>query len=592
MAITLAFDIGYASIGWCVLASSAKQASADPDILGTGVVTFPTDDCLASQRRNLRRTRRHIRSTRMRIERMKRWLVHRGVLSRDDLDRPGHPAPFLLAAAALQGHRNLTAWELWTVLRWYAHNRGYDGNSRWARGEEVPEDTEKVTNAWSLMEENCTKTMCETVCRCLGLEPAEHDKRISSVLPYKTLNAAYPRNTVTDEVSRLLSLHLGKIQGLDIPTIRLLMSADQLGDDARQLMTAANIKLPKRYLGGLLFGQLLPRFDNRIIARCPVTWAKTYDEAMADGKPDEAARHLADKFAKVPAAKCRDFLEYRFARVLANLRVSGEPLSPVLRSRLWNLAAARGSITPAVLEKEIKAALGPVSTNIEAYFKLHPDSTKQLVLDPARDEFRKAGGKTSKLAPIWEKLTDSTRNHALDIWNRNGSVSLASLLDNAGSPQELVKVLDSSFATPKKNNRTGADFRNFDDYLLRTRVTPEFPNGRAPYARPVLRQVVAEVLAGYDPTKPSRSTSNPDGENKPIDGVLYQILDPYSRVRQLQAERPLDQLTNNHLVRHRMLILDRLLDDIVTEFCSSGQDVGRVIVEVARELREFSGMTA
>jgi CRISPR/Cas system Type II protein with McrA/HNH and RuvC-like nuclease domain len=115
MSLALSFDIGYASIGWCVLSSNS---SADPEILGTGVVTFPTDDCLASKRRDLRRTRRHIRSTRQRIERMKRWLSHRGVLTREDLDRPGHPAPFLLAAAALQEHKSLNGWELWTVLRW------------------------------------------------------------------------------------------------------------------------------------------------------------------------------------------------------------------------------------------------------------------------------------------------------------------------------------------------------------------------------------------------------------------------------------------------------------------------------------------
>ena len=60
-------------------------------------------------------------------------------------------------------------------------------------------------------------------------------------------------------------------------------------------------------------------------------------------------------------------------------------------------------------------------------------------------------------------------------------------------------------------------------------------------------------------------------------------------MRQLQAERPLDELTNNHLVRHRLLILQRLIDDIVSEFASSGEDIGHVVVEVARELKEFSG---
>lgn len=120
-------------------------------------------------------------------------------------------------------------------------------------------------------------------------------------------------------------------------------------------------------------------------------------------------------------------------------------------------------------------------------------------------------------------------------------------------------------------------------------MSPDFPSGRAPYARPVLKQVVTEVLAGLDPTKPARSTSKPDGENKPADGILYSTLDPTSRVRQLQNERPLDQLTNNHLVRHRMLILDRLLDDILAEFGVDGQPPLQVAIEVARELSEYSG---
>jgi len=591
MAITLAFDIGYASIGWCAL--SAENGSKNPpEFMGTGVVTFPTDDCLASERRSLRRTRRHIRSTRLRIERMKRLLVHRGMLTREVIDRPGHPAPFLLAAAALQKHCSLDAWQLWTVLRWYAHNRGYDGNALWARGEEEDEDTEKVTNAYTLMESHNTNTMCETVCSCLALDPAEHEKRISSTLPYKTLNAAYPRKTVRDEVSRLLFLCQDKIPGIDSTTIRSLLSTDDLGGVARKELAGAGIKLPKRFHGGLLFGQLVPRFDNRIIARCPVTWANTYDEAIATGKDDKEARHLADKYAKVPSAKCKDFLEYRFARILANLKVAGAPLSSELRQHLWKLASERGSLSAAILKKEIKALAGNVPTNFEAYFKLHPDSEKQLVLDPTQDEFRKAAAKTSKLFPIWQLLPEASRNYALDIWKRGAAISLAALVEHAGSSPEILKALETAFANLKKGKTEKSSFRNLDDYLIRTRVTPEYPSGRAPYARPVLRQVVVEILAGNDPTRPAKSSRHMDGENKSSDGILYATLDPTSRVRQLQDVRPIEQLTNNHLVRHRMLILDRLLDDILTEFVTDDKKVERVIVEVARDLREFSGMTA
>lgn len=587
MSLTFAFDIGYASIGWCVL-SAEKKAPADPDILGTGVVTFPTDDCLASTRRDLRRTRRHIRSTRMRIERMKRWLQHRGVLSREDLDRPGHPAPFLLAAAALQKHRVLTAWELWTVLRWYAHNRGYDGNSRWARGEENDEDTEKERNAIDLMDRHGTGTMAETVCACLDLKPSGHGHRISSILPYKTLNAAYPREIVTAEVGRLLSLHLGKIPGLDPATVRLLMSADELGKESRAALATASIKLPKRYVGGLLFGQLLPRFDNRIIARCPITWAKTYDEAMKAGKSDKEARHLADKFAKVPSAKCPEFFRYRFAMLLANLKVDdNRPLSRELRRKFWDLAEKNGRLTHKDLKTEIKAA-GHRPYNLDAYFKIHPDSEDALTLDPVI-EFP---NKNQILKVLWPALTEATRAEALARWKKGGATTPAELHELDGKSAASMAAIQSVFDKDQAKAKSRRSYATIGD-LLNRRLSPAAISGRAPYARPVLEAVVAEVLAGpWHPRKANKATDPEDGEDKPEKGVLYDLGIPTSSVRQLQDARPLDQLTNNHLVRHRLLILDRLLDDMLAEFCDKGQVVERAVVEVARELREFSGMTA
>jgi hypothetical protein len=587
MSLTLSFDIGYASIGWCVI-SSEKPAPAAPDILGTGVVTFPTDDCLASQRRDLRRTRRHIRSTRMRIERMKRWLEHRGVLSRTDLDRPGHPAPFLLAAAALQGHLTLDAWQLWTVLRWYAHNRGYDGNSRWAREEQNEEDTEKESNALALMEGHGTGTMAETVSACLGLDPVKYDRRISSNLPYKTLNAAYPRKIVTNEVSRLLSLHLDKIPGLDATTVRLLMSADELGTEARTALTAANIRLPKRYVGGLLFGQLVPRFDNRIIARCPITWAKTYDDALADGKTDAEARKLATKFAKVPAAKSPEFLRFRFAMLLANLKVDdGIPLPGELRRHLWQLAEQQGRLTHKDLKCEIKTA-GHKPYNLDAYFKIHPDSEEALTLDPVIEY----PNKNQIVKAIWPVLPGAARQQAIAIWRRGRSLSPGELYELSDREAPVMSAIEELFEKDQKKAKTKRSFATIEELLLR-KLAPAIPSGRAPYARPVLKAVVEEVLAGpFHPRKASKATDPENGDDKPTDGVLYDLGIPTSRVRQLQAVRPIDQLTNNHLVRHRLLILDRLLDDIATEFCTEGKEANQVIVEVARELKEFSGMTA
>ncbi|MFD0892394.1 hypothetical protein KBB96_13275 [Luteolibacter ambystomatis] len=588
MSLTLAFDIGYASIGWCVL-SAPQPAPAQPDIVATGVVTFPTDDCLASQRRNLRRTRRHIRSTRQRIERLKQWLLHHGVLSRQELDRPGHPAPFLLAAAALQKHHQLSAFELWTVLRWYAHNRGYDGNSRWSRDEESGEDTEKETHAIELMQQHGTETMAETVCACLRLDPAKFRKRISSTLPYKTLNAAYPRRVVTQEVGRLLSLHLGQIPGLDPALARMILTADDLTADERKRLTTEGIRLPKRYSGGLLFGQLVPRFDNRIIARCPITWAKTFDEATQSGQTEDKARQLADKFSKVPAAKCREFLEYRFARILANLRADGQPLDRALRKHLWDLASSQGSLTAATLQKEIRAHCGDVETNTEAYFNLHPDSADALVLDPVKDEVRKATGARAKISTIWNLLPEPAKQAAQTTWSRGKKITYAQLLEISGNPPSLLKALEENFAKDNKPKRGQKPYATFEDYLRKSGVAAKYPTGRAPYAKPVLRQVVEEVLAGFDSTKACAATDPEKGEAKPANGVLYDLNVPTSRVREVQNKRPLDQLTNNHLVRHRLLILDRLIDDLITEFPNLAKADTQVIVEVARELKEFSG---
>ena len=591
MSLTLAFDIGYASIGWCVL--SAEKRGITPEFRGTGVVTFPTDDCLASQRRNLRRTRRHIRSTRMRIERMKLWLLHRGVLSREDLDRPGHPAPFLLAAAALRGLRTLTALELWTVLRWYAHNRGYDGNSRWARGEQNDEDSEKESNARSLMEEHGTHTMAETVCACLKLDPAKHAKRISSALPYKTLNAAYPRSVVEKEVVALFELHVGKIPGFDADTANGIFSPAESdnrfkrGASQEEEYCASGIKLPRRYHGGLLFGQLVPRFDNRIIARCPITWARTYDDAIAAGSSDQEARHLADKFAKVPAAKCPEFLGYRFAMLLANLKVDdGKPLPKELRQHLWNLAEKQGRLTHRDLKKEITAA-GHKPYNLEATFTIHPDSENALTLDPVT-EFP---NKTQILKPVWEHLDKTTRDQILLLWRKGSAISLAGIGRMAGNGTAITEVLQTTHAGSLTRFRKKDAGLSYDDFLNQP-LSPKKITGRAPYARPVLRRAITEVLNGHHPQKANTETDPTDGEEKPENGILYDLGIPTSRVRQLQAERPIDDLTNNHLVRHRMLILDRLVDNILAEFCSSGNEVKQVIVEVARELKEFSGMTA
>ena len=600
MSITLSFDIGHASIGWAVI-SAPKALPSEPEILGTGVVIFPSDDCLASKRRDLRRTRRHIRSTRQRIERLKKWLESRGVLKRQDLDEPGHPAPFLLAAAALRGHVQLTAQELWHVLRWYAHNRGYDGNSRWAKADaagsadpdnaEAEDDTEKQKNAFELMRKYRTSTMAETVCACLGLDPANSAERISSFLPYKTLNAAFPRPIVEKEVSDLLNLHMGVIPGLDAVTVCMILTTSELLDNKRRTLAGAGIKLPLRYQGGLLFGQLVPRFDNRIISRCPLTWAAIYDREIEAGKQADEARKTADRDSKVPTVRAKEFLEYRFARLLANIRFDGAPLPAVVRRQLFQKAEIEGRYTLRTLKAEITALMGQGKSNLDDFFKTHPDSEKSLVLDHALAY----AGSNQLVAQIWQLVPPSVQSKVLELWRRNKPVPLGQILEwtksiSQADADEMLRRIEGKAAGLKKTRKNQSP--SLADTLMRPLCPPDL-SGRAPYARPILAKVVEEVLSGYDPNKPAKSPDHPEGEEKPTDGVLYPLLDPGSRVRQLQNERPLDQLTNNHLVRHRLLILERLLDAITEDFCGGDpRKVSRCVVEVGRELKEFSGKTA
>lgn len=585
--ISFSFDIGHSSIGWCVL--SGKQ-NEEPTILGTGAVTFPADDCLASTRRGLRRTRRHIRSTRDRIERLKKYLLSIGYLTREELDRPGHPAPFLLAAATHDGSLKPTSLEVWNIIRWYAHNRGYDGNSRWSRQEDdSEEDTAKVVEAKKWMSEKGTATMAHTICKLLELNPSEPKKRISSHLPYKTLNTAYPRSIVTAEVEKILAQST-----LPAEAQQLILADEPLTDSQRKTLTAADIKLPKRYHGGLLFGQLVPRFDNRIISRCPITWAEIYQREIDSGKTEEEATRLAERDSKVPTKKSREFLDYRFARILANIKLDGTPLPADLRKSLFELAAQRGHLSGKELSAEIEAHTPGAETNLESFFNLHPDSEEALTLDPVANEVRKANeSKSSTLYPFWPYLSEEIQNGLQSEWARGRKVSLATIRDQAGQAPQLEQAIADAFTTATAKPKGKKSYPDLETFLAKKKAGPDGLSGRAPYARPVLRKVKEEILSGWDATKPAKSAVHSDGEDKPTNGVLYSLNDPSSQVNDLLAKRPLDKLTNNHLVRHRLLILERLVSELITEFANNDPaNVTTAVVEVARELKEMSGKTA
>lgn len=556
--LELAFDVGHSSIGWSVLQTPLDAQPSSLNLLGCGVVTFGADDCLASKRRDYRRQRRHARSTRHRIARMEKLLAHSGVLSVEQLaakhqQAGGHSAPWLLAARVLTSNgakEQLLDWPtLWDVLRWYAHNRGYDGNRRWADSDsaEAKEDTEKEQHAIALMTEHGKETMAETLCGALGLKPLAGQQ--ASLKNFKRLNAAFPRHFVEAEVRRLLDLHTGHLPQLDAAFIKVLM------EDWKAIPCPA-IRLPARYSGGLLFGQLVPRFDNRIITRCPISGDK------------------------VPAKKSPEFLRYRWAMQLANIQVASfaqeklHKLNTDERAALHKLMVAKGALTEGELKKAVRGLPGVVRDNLETML-MHPDAKDALVFDPVQKLLSSA-----ELAPLWQTLSENLQARFRGKLRHGKAVTLATLraalADAVAFDAELQRQLDA------QNTRKGKQQKNLsrDDFLAKsydTRKALASISGRAPYSRTLLQQAYEQVLAGHDPREEG--------------GCLFRS----EEIRQREVQKKLEDQTNNHLVRHRLLILERLLKDLVNapEFAAGQPErITRVTIEVNRDIREFSGKTA
>lgn len=532
MMLGIHLDVGHSSIGWAV-----TEASVPVVFRGCGTVLFPKDGCLASDRRANRRQRRHIRSTRQRIGRMRVLLAHLGVMTETELERPGCGWPWKLAAEALAAGLVLTWGELWDVLRWYAHNRGYDGNALWQRGsrpvEEDKETRESVENALHLMERYKTATMAETVCAVMGIKPG--DSKRASMVRYKASVASFPRAVVQGELGRILSAHVGMLPAVDENLIRALVGSATVDPGAWKAVACPDIALPARYAGGLLFGQLVPRFDNRIIGRCPLSNDKK------------------------PLKNCTEFLEYRWAMVLANVRVvrqGSAELTASERKAVTDKLREQGYFTKGSFKKAVKEATGADDSNIENMM-LAPDAENALVLYPAVRE-----SKSKEIVQIWDALPANIQRRVVKRLAKGKSLTLGEIREWADDKGHFDRRLEEM----KKGKKAG-------DPLAKV-FKADFPTGRAPYSRGVMRQAVAEAMEGKDPRMEG--------------GVLYLA----SRERCL-CENEIDRETNNHLVRNRLRILRRLVEDIVEEYGGGDKSlIGNVTIELNREVKDLSGKTA
>ncbi len=576
----LSFDVGHSSLGWAVLQHTGNTT---PALLGCGAVIFQADDCLASQRRGFRRQRRHIRATRMRIERMKRLLAHLGVLTREQLDTPGCAWPWLLAARVLRGGEKLTWPELWDVLRWYAHNRGYDGNKAWSAHEieaaADEEDTEKVENARTLYTKLGTRTMAETWCAVCGLDPLGEKKSVAlpGLLRPRGMNAAFPREDVEREVEQIL-----RAQGVEEKAITAILRDHTaiLGPDYHLPKRYGQLVSCERTPGGLLFGQLVPRFDNRIIATCPITFERVYQRVLAEGGGEERAKHEAQKLAKVPAKDCPEFYRFRWAMQLANVQIAtGEKrltraLTIEERGKVHSAMQAAGAFTPGEFKKAVREVTGTKQDNLDQMLT-HPDAGEALILDPARKAV--SGGAWETLFPA---LDESVRKHALTKLRRGRKIKLGDLVA-AGDATKFHTAADTllSAANTKKKRGQSASTR---DELLALTALAKLPPGRAPYSRAIMREAADFVFnTNRHPTEGTESAKD--------NGPLFRG----EAIRHAQLQRVIDEQTNNHLVRHRLRLLDRLHADLIKEYAGGDKArIARLVIEVNRDLRELSGKTA
>ena len=354
---------------------------------------------------------------------------------------------------------------------------------------------------------------------------------------------------------RILRAHFDKLDHVNSDLERALLGRDTNDKLAWQTIACPDLKLPGRYQGGLLFGQLVPRFDNRIIALCPIT------------------------NAKVPARYCREFLDFRWGMQLANIRVAANgtgdlrPLIAEERKAIDAQMRELGSMTETELAKAVRKLTGCTRDNLETMF-MHPDAKEALLLDPVRKLVR-----SEKLKTLWPLLSERMQRTAANIWRRGKSITLQGLRERIESGGDSAATFDAELerlfdAARLKKRRKDQAAPTREDFLGEPLLVRRL-DGRAAYARPILRKAFAEVMEGKHP--------------KEEGGCLFRS----AEIRDAQLQRKIDDQTNNHLVRHRLLILERLQRDIIHDYAGGdAARIGRVTIEVNRDLREMSGKTA
>lgn len=564
----LTLNWGKDSIGWGLLKSQPNL-----ELLGTGAVTFSLNSCQAAERRNHRRQRRHIRSTRQRIVGIKNLLNNLGVLTQEQLNQPGCAWPWLLAARILRGGETLSWPELWDVLRWYAHNRGYDGNRRWSYLEKkvYVEDSQKEKNAWEFMKKHNTQSMAETFCAELGLDPLK-DKKASHIA-FKNQNAAFPRKVVEAEVRKILNAHVGKLPKINQELIRTLLGDGIEDKKAWQAICQTAHPLPKRFEGGLLFGQLVARFDNRERKICSMTYPRRLLELQSQFGNKEKTKTLAAQASRTPNKNCPEFYQYRWATLLSRVQIkesqdsSARFLNATELQKITERVRQRGHFTATQFKKVIRSITHTDDDNVDKLLA-KSESVEALLVDPIRKLET-----SNRLMPFWNLLPEPLKRRIRGRWRRGHAITLEQIRIQLEVFSENLSLFDRELEKQLKlaqgRRRKRERMVELKD-LIQIKFYPEQLTGRAPYTRSLMRQATQEIMEGKQPYRPG--------------GCLF--LSP--ELQRAQSEIPLFLQTKSHWVQHRMLLLERLVKDIVQTYVNNDLSaIRKIIFKVDHPTKNF-----
>ncbi len=276
-----AFDMGKASIGYCV--------REDNEIKELGSIIIDKDHSSVADNRKRRRTKRTIDSHRAREKWFdKLWQNHGlSLLDKNDEKFKREFATendntiynsTLLRIALIQG-RKLEEWQIYKALHNAFQRRGYDINIAWANGTDDEKENEEAVKKYCCIDEKDIINSDEYKYPCyydalrLGLwnenNPSEL-KRTIDLAPMKVRIAGRvaPRELVIKELTKLWTE--AKKQ---LPQLEKISTEEFLYGDYREAYGSYNNPEWIQYRGtendwqGVL-GQKIPRFDNRVIAKC------------------------------------------------------------------------------------------------------------------------------------------------------------------------------------------------------------------------------------------------------------------------------------------------------------------------------------